>query len=125
MKTWNEIEQRLRNEPAPAPSPALHDRIVRAVRDERAAAVSAHPHSFVSSWWVTATLAAACAVVALVVMRPRAETTPLGAPSVSFALIESLASAPVENEWQNLRTDLASAAEHLTACVPDIGGHSL
>lgn len=126
MKTWNEIEAGLKAEPGVEPPAGLHDRILRAVRDDRAAATrTAAPRHYVSLWLMAGAtvvaLGAMTSVLLLAPMPPAPERTLSAAPSaptISFASLEALATRPMQNEYENLQADIASAARFIAASLP-------
>lgn len=120
MKTWNDLEIRLRQAATPAPAADLHHRILRAARDDRAAASVHEPRTAYGLWLLAGT--AACALAVTVFQFRAVRTTPdLDTPALSFAMLETFAASPVENEWTNLRSDLVAAAQFVSDCVP-VGG---
>lgn len=126
MKTWNEIENRLKSENhRDEPPRDLHDRIMRAVRDDRAAATIAAPEKKFPGVWLFAGAFAALVVAALFTFSRPAPQSKISqaAPApessaFSLASIEAVATAPVENEVQNLNADFASAAKFIAGCLP-------
>ena len=120
MKTWNDIETRLRQEATPVPSADLHHSILRAVREDRAAAIATQRPHRSPAFWLLASAATCALVLTLVQFRPAPENPDLGSPALSFAMLETFAASPVENEWTNLRSDLASAAQFVSDCVPTV-----
>lgn len=119
MKTWNEIENRLKNEGGGTPPPGLHHRIMRTVRDDRAAETMRIPHALRLPWLLAG--AAACALaVSVVQFRPATAEVVASpaAPDFSLAMFEVFAMSPVQTELQNLRADLVSAAQFVSDCVP-------
>ena len=72
MKTWNEIEAGLKADPGVEPPAGLHDRILRAVRDDRAAtARTTAPRHYVSLWLMAgATVAALGAMTSVLLFSP-------------------------------------------------------
>lgn len=129
MKTWSEIERYLKNEVGAEPPPAdLHHRIMRSVRDDRAAAAAKFPRRF-SAGWMLAGTAAAAMVIAVILQSPRPSRTAVTAaptaPEFSLENIEAFATAPVKNEMQSLQTDFASAARFISSCLPGGGEESV
>lgn len=126
MKTWNEIEAGLKAEPGVEPPAGLHDRILRAVRDDRAAtARTTAPRHYVSLWLMAgATVAALGAMTSVLLFSPappapeRAMPAAPGTPAISFARLEALATRPMRNEYENLQADIASAARFIAASLP-------
>ena len=126
MKTWNEIENRLRSENSDGEFPPdLHDRIMRSVRDDRAASsIASSGHRPVLAWLLAGASVVACAIaITTKIQRPAAKTDSIAIapspPEISFASIEAIATAPMNNEVANLETDIASAAKFLVDCLPE------
>lgn len=124
MKTWNEIEQRLKTENQRDEMPAgLHDQILRAVRDDRAAVSSAgRTHHYAAYWLMGGALATAIVGMTTILFLPpfravQPSATP-SAPSISLAGFETMATSPIRNEVEALRTDFASAARFLADYIP-------
>ncbi len=122
MKTWNEIENRLKSEGGAEPSANLHADILRAVRDDRAAATLAEaPRHHTGIWILAATAVAAAVVVAVIPQRPLPRPAVISSSSdsiFSLASLEAVATSPMENEVQNLQTDFQSAADFIANCLP-------
>lgn len=122
MKTWNEIEAQLKSEGGAEPSAKLHDNILRAVRDDRAAANLAEaPRHHTGIWLLAAGAVAAALVVAVLPQRPlpRPAAPPPDTGAIfSLASLEAAATSPMENELQNIRSDLDSAATFIANCLP-------
>ena len=134
MKTnqRTEIEDRLRrDEIAATPSPEFHHRIMRAVRDDRAA--EGIRTSMSRTWpmgWLVAAGAAAVVAVATAYFHPRQPFHPPAVASaensfdftaLTLAQIAGAATSPVDDEVQNLREDAFSAAGFLVSCLPSGG----
>ena len=70
MKTWNEIEDKLSAERSGSAFPdGLHDKIMRAVREDRVQVASELPHHAWTSWCLAAVTFAAAVLVVTVVVR--------------------------------------------------------
>jgi hypothetical protein len=124
MKTWREIEEQLKSESHRDEFPAgLHDRVLRAVRDDRAAAsIESRSHRFAAAWLLTGVAAAFVIAAAVIFQRPPPHASQIASvPAVSgfsFASLEAIATAPMDTEVANLETDIASAAKFLADCLP-------
>lgn len=130
MKNWNEIEQRLKNENTAAAPAGLHDQIMRAVRDDRAATTAATPdrqRHFASYWLMGGAFGiAVVAMIALpfilppigVVEGPAARIT----PSIALPDIEAFATTPIHTEIEALRADLVAATLHIASYFPSPNG---
>ncbi len=125
MKSWREIEEQLKTENHRDEIPdGLHDRIMRAVRDDRAAAsIAAKPSHFAQAWLWAAAAATAVIAIAMIAHRtpPRhpGMTAELSAPAFfSLASLEDFATSPVNDEVNNLRADISSAASFIQSCLP-------
>ena len=121
MKTWNEIENRLKREGDAEPSANFHNALLRAVRDDRAAATLAEtPKHHTGVWILAATAVAAAVVVAVLPQRPLPHSGPLPSSDAIFSLasLQDVATSPMDTELQNIRSDLNSAAEFIANCLP-------
>lgn len=130
MKTWKEVEQRLKSEDGGGEIPAgLHDRILRAVRDDRAARPGTAPSRPYAGLWLAAgiaTLAVIGIVVAALLPPPHAAQVGQAPETPAFSLtgLAALATAPMQKEYDNLQSDLAAAARFITAPLPGNGSGS-
>jgi hypothetical protein len=127
---WNQLEQRLRREPASPPPPAdAVPNLLCAVR-MAAPAPSAPPAAPRSSvWWLGAAAAVTLALV-LAVQGPAPTPPPpvAAAPAISqaaadwsLAALDAAAAAPLQQEWDGLQRDLQAMAGHVVNCLPAAG----
>jgi len=129
MKTWKEIETKLMADDGDAFPAGLHDRIVRAVRDDRAAASPAAPPRRLAGLWLMAgaTAVALVAAAAGLLLASRSRMSPVqtpGAPGLSLERIEAIATGPMKSEYENLQADIASAARFVSASLPSAASGS-
>lgn len=130
MKNWNQIEQQLRTATPREDFPAgLHDRIVRAVRDDRAAATVTTPdrqRNFASFWLMGGAFGiAVLAMGSALIFGPSllTESEPVAsAPGFSLAAVEAFADDPMQNEVEALRADILATARYVAAYLPDTTG---
>ena len=122
---WAGIEARLRREgDGPEFTEALRGRILRAVRDDRAAASVAAPPRRTPAWmWLAAGAAAALAVAVLrPAPAPSAAPAPAAARESYLPDVAAMARAPLQVESVRLQADLRNAAGFLLDCLPAAPG---